>query len=347
MASNLPELVSEIVSNFSHDCAQALKSGRLTDLERVKGQYLGKGGRLSQLMRNLASMEEAEQRMAGRHLNAAKATMENNFKEVLEDLAVQLREETLRRERIDVTLPGRFPEPGSLHPITKTRLRIEQIFREMGYSVESGPEIESDFNNFTALNMPPDHPARDSQDTFYIEGGWVLRTHTSPVQVRCMLRDRPPIKLIAPGPVYRRDYDLTHLPMFHQVEGLVVDRGIRFSDLKGTLERFCRLLFGTSVRVRLSPSYFPFVEPGAEVNISCTVCGGSGCRTCKSSGWLEILGAGMVHPAVFRAVGYDPEEYTGFAFGGGIDRITMLLHGIDDLRLLLENDLRFLRQFQD
>jgi len=338
--------LQERLSSLKRDLEQALAAAsRPADLDTVKGRFLGKkAGAIPALLADLGRMPPEERRQAGRLLNEAKTEFERLLAEAAGSLASRAREDRLIRETVDVSLPGRFPEPGTLHPVTSTRALIERVFREMGYSIESGPEIESDFHNFTALNMPPDHPARDSQDTFYIEGGWVLRTHTSPVQIRCMLRSRPPVKLIAPGPVYRRDYDLTHLPMFHQVEGLVVDRGIRFTDLKGTIEHFCRTLFGGSVRVRFNPTYFPFVEPGAEVHISCTVCGGTGCRTCRSSGWLEIMGAGMVHPAVFKAVGYDPEAFTGFAFGMGIDRIAMLLHGIDDLWLLMENDIRFLRQ---
>ncbi len=318
---------------------------RRADLDSVKGRFIGRKGVLPALLKDLASLPPGERREAGAILNAARTEFDALFaaaeRRVEEDAARALRE----RAAVDVTLPPRTPPCGLLHPITRTRLEIEAIFRSMGYSVESGPEVETDFHNFEALNMPPDHPARDAADTFYVDAGLVLRTHTSPVQIRTMQRQPPPIRMIAPGPVYRRDYDLTHLPMFHQVEGLVVDRGVTMGDLKGTLEHFLHRLLGANARVRFAPTYFPFVEPGAEVNVSCTVCGGSGCRTCKGSGWLEVLGAGMVHPQVLRAVGLDPEAWTGFAFGLGIDRIAMLQHGIDDLRVLLDNDLRFLRQF--
>ncbi len=302
-------------------------------------------------------MPAEERPRAGALLNQLKGEIEEVVVRLEEEIAARESAAALEREAVDVTLPGRRPVGGSLHPATLTRLRIERIFRELGYAVATGPEVEGDFHNFEALNMPPDHPARDAHDTFYLDGALLLRTHTSPVQIRSMVASPPPLLLIAPGRVYRRDYDITHLPMFHQVEGLAVGEGVSFSDLKGTLARFATRLFGAEVRVRFRASYFPFVEPGAEMDISCTVCGGSGCRSCKQSGWLEILGAGMVHPAVFEAVerarvasglapgAYDPERVTGFAFGMGIDRIAMLLHRIDDLRLLIENDVRFLEQF--
>src|SRR2546428_250901 len=248
-------------------------------------------------------------------------------------------------EPIALTLPGRSQRPGSSHPITQVRTLIEEIFLEMGYTLESGPEIETDFYNFEALNIPPHHPARDMQDTFYVEGGLLLRTHTSPVQIRTMQKLRPPIKMVALGRAFRRDSDITHSPVFHQVEGLVVAEGITFAHLKGTLEHFCPRVFGRDLKLRLRPSYFPFVEPGAEYDISCIFCDGAGCSRCKGSGFIEMGGAGMVHPAVFEKVGYDPERYTGFAFGLGIERIAMLKHGIDDIRLFYENDLRFLSQF--
>src|SRR5262249_21308771 len=286
----------------------------------------------------------------GALLNELKSEIESRIEEIADTISQGVRAAAAERDRADVTLPGRRPVRGSLHPTTLARLRIEQVFREMGYSVATGPEVEDDFPNFESLNLPRAHPARDAHDTFYLEGGWLLRTHTSPVQIRSMITMPPPLMLIAPGRVYRCDHDVTHLPMFHQVEGLVVGEGVRFSDLKGTLERMARRLFGDDARVRLRPSYFPFVEPGAEADISCTVCGGTGCRSCKQSGWLEILGAGMVHPAVFEAVerarvaagarpgAYDPERVTGFAFGMGIDRVAMLLYRVDDLRVFVDND---------
>ena len=253
----------------------------------------------------------------------------------------------LAAEKIDVTLPGRRRELGRRHPLTLTLDRIKDVFLRMGFDIEEGPEVESDYYNFEALNLPPDHPARDMQDSFYITDQFLLRTHTSPVQVRTMQSKEPntPIRMIAPGKVYRRDYDATHSPMFQQVEGLVVGPNIRFSDLKGTLEMFCQGIFGDSVKVRFRPSYFPFTEPSAEVDISCVICKGSGCRVCKGTGWLEILGSGMVHPRVLEMSQYDPAVVSGFAFGMGVERIAMLLFGIDDLRLFYENDVRFLRRF--
>ena len=238
--------------------------------------------------------------------------------------------------------------PGHRHPVSQTMSEIISVFRRLGFSVRGGPDVEKDYYNFEALNFPPEHPARDMQDTFYVEsvaGDLVLRTHTSPVQIRTMERMKPPVRIIAPGTVYRSDSDITHSPMFHQVEGLAVDRGITMADLKGLLTEFCRMTFGPGKPLRFRPSYFPFTEPSAEVDIQCVICGGSGCRVCKESGWLEILGAGMVDPSVFGFVGYDPEEYAGFAFGMGVERIAMLRHGISDIRLFFENDLRFLSQF--
>jgi phenylalanyl-tRNA synthetase alpha chain len=261
--------------------------------------------------------------------------------------AAALRSDAPRSSGLDLTLPGRRPERGLPHPITRIARRIEDVFLEMGYSIEDGPEVETDFHNFEALNIPPHHPARDAQDTFYLAGGMLLRTHTSPVQIRTLQARTPPLKIVAPGRVYRRDSDLTHSPMFHQVEGLVVAEGISFAHLKGTLAHFCRRIFGEGVRVRLRPSYFPFVEPGAEYDVSCILCDGNGCRACKGTGWLEMGGCGMVHPAVLEKVGHDPERWTGFAFGLGIDRIVMLRYGIPDIRMLFDNDLRFLAQFTD
>jgi phenylalanyl-tRNA synthetase alpha chain len=246
---------------------------------------------------------------------------------------------------VDISLPPRLAWSGSLHPVTQTRRELERIFREMGFTVEKGPEVEDDFHNFEALNLPPGHPARDETDTFYLENGLLLRTHTSPVQIRTMQDRTPPIKMICPGRVYRRDLDATHLPMFHQLEALVVAEGISMADLKGALGSVWNRFFGARVEMRLRPGYFPFVEPGCEYDVSCQVCAGDGCRTCKGSGWIELGGAGMVHPAVFEAVGIDPERYSGFAFGLGMDRIAMMRHGISDLRLIMENDVRFLKQF--
>ena len=254
----------------------------------------------------------------------------------------------LAAETVDITLPGRKPREGHLHPVTLTLREMKKIFMRMGFAVMEGPEIENDYFNFEALNLPKDHPARDMQDTFYITEEFLLRTQTSPVQARTMQENKgnAPIRMICPGTVYRNDYDATHSPMFHQVEGLVIDKNISLADLKGTLEVFCKEMFGNDVKIRLRPSFFPFTEPSAEVDISCVMCGGKGCRVCKNSGWLEILGSGMVHPNVLRMSGFDPEKVSGFAFGMGVERIAMLKYGIDDLRLFFENDLRFIRQFK-
>ena len=255
------------------------------------------------------------------------------------------REEQLRRESTDVTLPGIKPELGHLHPITLVFDEIRRIFESLGFQVATGPEVETDYYNFEALNFPKDHPARDMQDTFFVGDEILLRTHTSPVQIRAMTVQKPPVRIIAPGRVFRRDDDITHSPMFHQVEGLVVDENITLGDLKGVLEAFVHKLYGPGTALRFRPSFFPFTEPSAEVDIQCVICGGSGCRTCSGNGWLEILGSGMVHPKVFEAVGYDPEQYTGFAFGLGVDRLAMLKYGIEDIRVLYENNAMFLEQF--
>jgi phenylalanyl-tRNA synthetase alpha chain len=276
----------------------------------------------------------------GSSLNALKTHIEARLEEAEKSLGAPV-----RRDRLDVSLPGRTPRLGALHPVTQVRREIEDIFLEMGYCLAEGPEVETDFYNFVALNFPPDHPARDTQDTFYLEGDLLLRTHTSPVQIRTMQARRPPVKIIALGKVYRRDSDVSHSPMFHQVEGLAVAEGITFADLKGTVLTFARRIFRPETNVRFRPSYFPFVEPGAEFDITCSPCAGRGCPTCKQTGWLEMGGAGMVHPNVLRTVGYDPEQVSGFAFGLGVDRIAMLKFNIDDIRLLFENDLRFLAQF--
>ncbi|MCA9483053.1 MAG: phenylalanine--tRNA ligase subunit alpha [Nitrospina sp.] len=312
------------------------------DLRKLKADFIGKKGHVSLMMKNLKSLSPEEKKQAGQALNTLKNRIESVLQEKLGRLEQQAAE--ARASRVDVTLPGRKPPEGHLHPITQVMEEISGIFTRMGFAVEEGPEIESDFYNFEALNIPQDHPARDMQDTFYI-GGKVLRTHTSPVQIHVMERQQPPLRIIAPGKVYRCDSDVSHTPMFHQIEGLMVDRGVRFSDLKGVIERFLKEVFGENVAVRFRPSFFPFTSPSAEVDIQCVMCTGSGCRTCSQTGWLEILGCGMVDPAVFGFVNYDPEEWTGFAFGLGIERIAMLKYGINDIRLYFENDLRFLKQF--
>jgi phenylalanyl-tRNA synthetase alpha chain len=311
----------------------------------VRIKYLGKRGTLTQLLRGLPSLPPAERPIVGKEANAAKAGLESELEArqaVLEDLERRAR---LAADRPDLTLPGRRVVPGALHPLTQVHDEIVDVFTGMGFAVADGPEVELDYYNFEALNIPKDHPARDMQDTFYVSGEILLRTQTSPVQIRTMERQKPPVRIICPGRVYRRDADITHSPVFHQVEGLAVDRGISMSDLKGTLALFARELFGPDSRIRFRPSFFPFTEPSAEVDVLCFLCKGGGCRVCKQSGWLEILGSGMVHPRILRAMGYDTEEVTGWAFGMGIERVAMLRYGVDDIRLFYENDLRFLSQF--
>ena len=327
------------------DSALAAAGTSPAAVDAVRVRFLGKKGELTALLKGLSSLSDVDRPAAGQAINAAKSQVEAALDAAKEAATAHAGALALAQDRIDVTLPARRPPRGSLHPVTQTRRELERIFRSMGFSVEVGPEVEDDFHNFEALNLPPGHPARDASDTFYLDGGLLLRTHTSPVQIRTMQRTRPPIRMICPGRVYRKDLDATHLPMFHQIEALVVDEGISLADLKGTCAAVWSRFFGDDVAIRLRPAYFPFVEPGCEFDISCRVCGGAGCRACKETGWLELGGAGMVHPAVFEAVGIDPERYTGFAFGLGIDRIAMMRFGIDDLRLTIENDVRFLRQF--
>lgn len=313
------------------------------DLFDIRVKYVGrKSGILTKKMEEFRSLPPQKKAKVGKILNELKSFINDRLQEEKNRPHLPAKKTT----SIDISLPGYFPAMGHRHPVSQVLLLIEQTFIEMGYSIEEGPDVEDDFHNFEALNIPKDHPARDLQDTFYIDKNYLLRTHTSPVQIRTMMKHQPPLKFIAPGQCYRRDdLDMSHTPMFHQVEGLAVDRSITMADLKGTLDLFCKKIFGEQVTVRFRPSYFPFVEPGAEVDISCTVCGGQGCRSCKMTGWLEILGAGMVHPSVFQAVGYDSEKYTGFAFGMGVERIAMLKFGIKDIRFFYENDMRFLRQF--
>ncbi len=336
--------MKEAVENLLDTASRAL-SGLEEDpkaLDQARIRFLGRKGELAQLFKELGNVPEQERREVGRLLNEAKSRLEEIFSEAMQrsrDL------ETARRESIDVTVPGRVPPLGRLHPITQTAMEISRIFNWLGFETVEGPEIELDYYNFEALNIPRDHPARDMQDTFYISDDVVLRTHTSPLQVRVMEKRKPPVRIIAPGRTYRCDSDVTHTPMFHQVEGLMVGRDVSFGDLKGTLTTFVHQMFGPEVGLRFRPSFFPFTEPSAEVDIECVMCRGEGCRVCKGTGWLEILGSGMIDPEVYKHVGYDPEEVTGFAFGMGIERIAMLKFGIDDLRLFFENDLRFLEQF--
>lgn len=313
----------------------------------LRVRYLGKKGELTGILRGMGALSADERPIVGQIVNELRDELERAVSDKIAALAERELQSRLASEKIDITLPGRRAYVGKLHPLTQTLNRIKDIFMKMGYSIAEGPEIELDYFNFELMNLPKDHPARDMQDTFYINDQIVLRTHTSPVQARAMQAnaEKGPLKIIAPGRVYRCDYDATHSPVFHQVEGLVIGENISLADLKGTLMKLLKELFGDNVRMRLRPSFFPFTEPSAEVDISCVMCNGSGCRVCKQTGWLEILGSGMVHPRVLEMSGYDPEKYSGFAFGMGVERIAMLYYGINDLRLFYENDLRFLKQF--
>lgn len=310
------------------------------EIEALRVKYLGRKGLVPLLLRTIRELPEQERPKAGEMGNRVRQELEAS----LEQRALALKG-AVGKKKLDITLPGRPIQRGKKHLITQTLEEILRIFCSMGYSVVFGPEVELDYYNFEALNIPKDHPARDMQDTFYISDQVVLRTHTSPMQVRTMEKGPPPVQIVCPGKVYRHDSDPTHSPMFHQVEGLLVDKGITFADLKGTLTAFIQRMFGSSTGLRFRPSFFPFTEPSAEVDIQCVLCGGSGCTLCGSTGWLEILGSGMVDPAVYGFVGYDPEIYSGFAFGLGVERIAMLRHGVDDIRLFYENDVRFLQQF--
>ncbi len=320
-------------------------STTLAALDEVRVRWLGKKGLLTEQLKSLGALSAAERPAAGARINAAKQEIQAAIEAAETALSAAAVEAELAAGRIDVSLPGRGESRGGLHPVTRTRLRIERIFRNSGFEIATGPEIEDDFHNFEALNIPADHPARAMHDTFYFPDGRLLRTHTSPVQIRELRKGRLPLAMIMPGRVYRCDYDMTHSPMFHQVEGLVVDENVSFANLKATLQDFLRAFFEKDLRMRLRPSYFPFTEPSAEVDMSCVFCDGAGCRVCKHTGWLEIAGCGMVHPNVFKSVGIDPERWTGYAFGMGIERLAMLRDGVNDLRLFFESDLRFLRQF--
>ena len=321
------------------------KAASIAELQQVRIKYLGKKGLLTALLKNLSTIPAEEKRPFGKAVNELKGFVENEIASKESALGNADLKKRLSSETIDVTLPGKYTPVGREHPINKVLKEIDDIFVSMGFGIEEGPQVELDYYNFEALNVPKDHPARDMQDTFYISDDVLLRTHTSPVQIRVMEKKKPPLRFIAPGKVYRCDADISHTPMFHQVEGLMVDTDISFSDLKGVLETFIHRMFCPETPVRFRPSFFPFTEPSAEVDIGCIFCEGKGCQVCKGTGWLEILGAGMVNPRVFEMVGYNPEIYTGFAFGMGVERITMLKYGIDDIRLFFENDLRFLRQF--
>ena len=325
---------------------QALKEIETLDaLESLRIAYFGRRGKLTDVMKGMGKLSKEERPVIGKLANEVRSALTEAFDSVTERLHRQQQEQQLEAESIDITLPGRKPAYGKAHPVMQILERIEVIFRQMGFDVVTGPDVETEYYNFDALNTPADHPARDLHDTFYLMDGHLLRTHTSPVQIRAMENQKPPLRIIVPGKCYRVDYDVSHTPMFHQVEGLLVDKHATFSELKGVLTSFARQMFGDQTQMRFRPHFFPFTEPSAEVDISCAVCQGKGCRSCGSTGWVEILGAGAVDPAVFEAVNYDPNEVTGFAFGMGVERIANLLFRIPDIRTFYENDLRFLRQF--
>ncbi len=314
-------------------------------VHRIKARYTGKNGSVTSMLKTLKDLPAEQRRDAGAFLNESKNRIEKFTRDRISELRRSSSEKSLSGEKIDVTLPGRGAAAGSFHPVTLVMNGIAEIFERLGFQIVEGPEVELDYYNFEALNIPKDHPARDMQDTFYISDEMVLRTHTSPVQIRVMEKQSPPLRVVVPGKVYRCDSDVSHSPMFHQIEGLMVDRNISFANLKSVIIRFVKMYFTEDTNVRFRPSFFPFTEPSAEVDIECVICGGKGCRVCKDTGWVEVLGCGMVDPAVFKNVGYNPDEYSGFAFGMGIERIAMLKFGIDDIRLFFENDIRFLRQF--
>ena len=339
MSNNLDELLSQ-----SKQAVTA--AGDLRALDEVRVQFLGKSGLFTERLKQLGKLPADERKTAGQAINDAKQAFQSALEARKAALEAALLAQRLASERVDVSLPGRDAAIGGLHPVTRTMQRIEAFFASAGFEVAEGPEIEDDFYNFEALNIPSHHPARAMHDTFYFDEHMLLRTHTSPVQIRHMQIAQPPMKVIAPGRVYRCDSDLTHTPMFHQVEGFLVDETVSFADLKGILNAFLHSFFEREdLEVRFRPSYFPFTEPSAEVDIQCVICSGEGCRVCKQTGWLEVLGCGMIHPEVFRHVGIDSEKYLGYAFGMGVERLTMLRYGVNDLRLFFENDLRFLKQF--
>ena len=338
----MKQRLEDLLSSAKQSITQAENEATLQD---VRVGILGRKGEMTALMKGMGGLSTEERPVIGAMVNTIKAELEaliESRQTALHEASISSR---LSREVVDVTLPGRRSTRGTRHPITLVMEEISAIFASLGFGIAEGPEIGKDFYNFEALNMPKDHPARDMQDTFYINEDIVLRTHTSPVQIRTMLDHEPPVRVIAPGTVYRCDSDITHSPMFHQIEGFLVDKNVSFGDLKGILTEFITRYFGADIGVRFRPSFFPFTEPSAEVDMQCVMCGGAGCRVCKNSGWLEILGSGMIDPEVFKSVGYDPEKYSGFAFGMGVERIAMLKYGVNDLRLFFENDLRFLKQF--
>ena len=339
----MKEALFDILKREKNENAAINTSKELDDL-RIK--FLGKKGELTAILKGMGSLSQEERPVIGQVANEVREEIEAAIKSSLENISKAELEKKLNEDRIDVTMPAKTVESGSLHPLTKVLNELYDIFIGMGFTIADGPEVELDYYNFEALNIPKDHPARDTQDTFYVNDNVVLRTQTSSVQIRTMEHNKPPIRIIAPGRVYRSDaVDATHSPVFHQIEGLVVDKGITMANLKGTLEVFLKKLYGSNINVRFRPHHFPFTEPSAEVDVSCFVCDGSGCKVCKGEGFIEILGAGMVHPKVLEICGIDPEEYSGFAFGVGLERIVMGKYDIDDLRLFYENDLRFLKQF--
>ena len=335
----------DVENTLDRALSEISNSNDLRSLDQVRVSFLGKKGELTTLLKSLGQMDPTERPKAGEAINQAKSAIQDAIEHRKASLANSQLEEELASGSIDITLPGRRSFLGGLHPVTQVLNRIEELFIGSGYEVVTGPEVEDEYHNFEALNIPEHHPARAMHDTFYFGDGGLLRTHTSPSQVRTMEKQNPPIRVICPGRVYRRDSDLTHSPMFHQVEGLVVDEGISFADLKGTLTEFLMKFFEKELAVRFRPSYFPFTEPSAEVDVQCVNCNGKGCRVCSNTGWLEVLGSGMVHPNVLNMSGIDTEKYSGFAFGFGADRLAMLLYEVNDLRLFFESDLRFLRQF--
>ncbi|AZT90423.1 phenylalanine--tRNA ligase subunit alpha [Caldicellulosiruptor changbaiensis] len=336
------------ISNLKVQCMSEIANVKsLKELEEFQIKYLGKKGIVKNMLKELSTLPSDKRAQAGRELNELKDFIEGQINELRKKFEEEEKQKRIQNERIDVTIPGKRVEVGAIHILSQVQKEISEIFLSMGYEIAEGPEVELDYYNFEALNIPADHPARDTQDTFYISDDVLLRTHTSPVQIRVMKSKKPPIKIISPGRVYRSDeVDATHSPIFHQIEGLFVDKGVTMADLKGTLEVFAKRFFGEETRVRFRPHHFPFTEPSAEVDISCIFCGGKGCKTCKGEGWIEILGAGMVHRKVLANCGIDPDEYTGFAFGMGVERIALLKYGIEDIRLFYENDLRFLKQFR-
>ncbi len=338
MKEELEKLRSEVLISISQASTEK-------EVSEIRVGVLGRKGSLTQLLKRLGTLPEEDRREIGKRANQVKGDLEKRVEETLLQIQERERREALEKEKIDVTLPGRRVPAGKRHPLTQILDEIIDIFSRLGFEVAEGPEVELDYYNFEALNIPKGHPAREMQATFFISEEVVLRTHTSPMEVRTMEKHPPPVRIISPGPAYRRDSDPTHSPMFHQVEGLLVDKGITFADLKGVLTVFVHQMFGKETRLRFRPSFFPFTEPSAEIDIECFICGGKGCGVCSNTGWLEILGSGMTDPAVFGFVDYDPEEVTGFAFGMGVERIAMLKYGINDIRLFFTNDLRFLKQF--